>query len=73
MKIQMGGKRHEVFLVDNGTMDTELSVNGIHVTYDAEFASEYRKADGSFSDAGFRRLAKLAVEDYLEEKAMTEE
>lgn len=55
------GTKHEVYLVDMGTMDTCLKIDGVRMMFDGEFASEYRCKDGSFNERGFRAFAKFAL------------
>ena len=55
---------HEVFPVDEGTMDTVLTVDGCRHSYDQEFAAIYRAKNGVLTDQGFRDLAANAVDDH---------
>jgi hypothetical protein len=69
MIIEIEGEKkvYEVFLVDNGTLDTVLTVNGFKVTYDSEFASPYRDERGALTAGGFHELALDAIEAYEED------
>lgn len=63
MTIRHKGKSWEVFLRDDGTLDTVITVNGMEVRYDGEYASAYRAKDGSMTAKGLRTLAIEAIED----------
>lgn len=86
MKLKHDGRLWEVFLCDDGTMDTVISVqpvrmkSGVHgqnpeyypiieERFDCEFASQYRRADGSMTLRGLRELGKEAIESYAEDLA----
>ena len=64
--------RFECFLVDRGTMDTHIRVNGWETAFDGEYASGFRKRDGSFGKAGFRALCQEAIEAYQENQVYEE-
>ena len=58
----------DVKLVDDGTLDTVLSVAGCRHTFGQEEAAEYRDPKtGALTSSGFRTLAKEALEDHLEQ------
>lgn len=56
------GTKHELYLVDMGTMDTVLKIDGVRHSFDGEIAASYRKRDGSWSEKGFRAFAKFALQ-----------
>jgi hypothetical protein len=41
---------YNVFLLDNGTLETVISVDGYEVTFSQEYASDFRDAEGCFTD-----------------------
>ena len=70
MTIRHGHKAWEVWLLDNGTLDTLIRIiditNQIHVevSFDQEFASAYRnKWTGEITRPGLRSLAVNALEE----------
>lgn len=78
MKIKGSDCMYEVYLVDDGTMDTVLSVSPNNddlfarygkreIRFDCEYASEFRDDTGAMTDDGFEILAKEAVESYEQE------
>lgn len=69
MRIKTEGKEYDVYLVDDGTMDTVIKVEDREYRYDMEFAADFRKQDGSFSNKGFRELALDAIDSYETELA----
>lgn len=52
-------------LVDDGTLDTVVSVNGTELRYSQDFASEFRDDTGGFTRQGWKELREIAIEDYL--------
>lgn len=69
MRIKVDGKMWEVYLSDDGTMDTVVQVRpvtGHLVAQEIRFndTSEYRDENGDFSDESFRELALEAIEGY---------
>ena len=65
MRIRFAGHMHEVFLSDDGTLDTVIEVDGHEVRFDGEHASSYRTRDGVMTDRGLRALAIEALQDGL--------
>ena len=72
-------KTYEVYLEDNGTLDTVLSVNGFPVAFSQEYASEFRSIGGDKSQRGvmltpegFKTLAYEAIEAYEEHLSIYE-
>jgi hypothetical protein len=77
MIVQAQGRRWEVHLLDDGTLDTVISVQPVAQRYDRdgnlvnpaqEFrfsdTHDYRRGDGSLTQAGFRLLALEAIDEY---------
>lgn len=54
---------YECYLVDDGTLDTVISIDGTEHRFDTEYASHYRDADGGISDENFRELCLVAIRD----------
>ena len=46
-------KGHECYLVDDGTMDTVISIDGEEVRFDCEYCSQFRDDTGAMTDEGF--------------------
>lgn len=73
MKIERDGKTFEVYLVDEGTLDTVIQIEGTEFVnrFDQEYASSFRdEQTGELTEEGFRELAEETVEDYLEQQAL---
>lgn len=66
MRIKHGDHQHEVWLGDDGTLDTVIDVDGIEVRFSGEYASTYRRKDGSMTARGLRELAMEACNDGLD-------
>jgi hypothetical protein len=57
---------YHVALVDEGTMDTVIEIEGkFRVRFECEYASQYRDVDGCLTEEGLRELGAEALEDYL--------
>jgi hypothetical protein len=61
----------EVYVVDDGTLDTVIDVAGREFTFDKDFAALWRDAEGNLSEEGLRELALgalsgLGEDDYNE-------
>lgn len=48
---------HDVFLVDTGTLDTGIKIDGKIHTVDGQTAAFYRSDDGSFRTDAFKQMA----------------
>lgn len=57
MRLEVGDCVYEVFLVDDGTLDTVLTINGNEVRLSTDYACNFRNEDGSLSDKGLKELA----------------
>ena len=77
MTIKESNHLFDVYLEDDGTMDTVLSVSpknhdlwarfgSREIRFDCEYASAFRKKDGSMTQKGFRDLAYEAAESYCD-------
>ena len=77
MTITIAHHRFNVYLEDDGTLDTVLSVSPVNqdlwarygssqIRFDCEYAASCRRKNGEMTAAGFKRLAEEAVESYLE-------
>lgn len=77
MRIKYDGKLWDVYLLDDGTLDTVISVQPVagnfaaqETRYDCEFASQYRKNTGEMTIKGLRELGIGAIEDYCFEEEL---
>lgn len=62
VKVSDGENEFEVSLVDDGTMDTVIDINGREFRFDSEFASYWRDEEtGELSDEGLEELALDAL------------
>jgi hypothetical protein len=57
-------RKHDVQLIDDGSLDTVISVNGREMRYSTEFGSLFRNKKGELTQKGFAQLKKMAVDDY---------
>ena len=57
------GHDFECYLVDDGTMDTVISIEGQEFRFDSEYASEYRDDDGAMTTDGFFALVEITLDD----------
>jgi len=65
MIIQDGKYKYEVYLIDDGSLDTVIEINGRDFRFDSEYASIYRDKDGVMTEEGLRELAEETI--YLTE------
>jgi len=65
MLIKDGKYTYEVFLIDDGSLDTVIEINGKIFRFDSEYASIYRNKDGEMTEKGLKELAEETI--YLEE------
>ena len=65
MRIRYAGKMWDVELVDDGTLDTVVSVNGLEYRYDGEGASVHRDTHGRMTKCGLRALACDVIDNEL--------
>ena len=54
---------HNAYLSDDGTLDTVIEVDGQEFRFDGEYASTYRRRDGSMTEKGVRELARECFGD----------
>jgi hypothetical protein len=64
MRVKHGDHEHEVFLSDDGTLDTVIAVDGREVRY----SEADRSGDGSVKGAWLREAAIEACDDGLLEE-----
>ncbi len=62
MIVDSGDRAYSVLLLDDGTMDTVISVDGIEHRFDGDYASEYRDEDGAMTVEGLEALGRDAIE-----------
>ena len=56
------GKDHDIFLVDDGTLDTVIEFDLRDYRFSSEFASAYKDKYGRVTDEGLEELANHIVE-----------
>ena len=54
---------HECYLVDDGTLDTVISIDGKEYRLDAEYTSQFRHDSGAMTDEGFAELCKECINE----------
>ena len=65
MIIDYGNKeRYEIELIDDGTLDTVISINKKEFRFSSEYAEIYRDKEGYMTEEGLRELAEETI--YLE-------
>ena len=62
MKLTHDNEVFDVFLCDDGTLDTVIEVNNIEHRFDCEYASYWRDDEGALSPAGLEALAIEVIE-----------
>jgi hypothetical protein len=62
------GNTFDVHLVDDGTMDTVIDIEGREFRFDPEFASYWRDEEGALSEEGLKELALDALANIEEEE-----
>lgn len=70
MRLRHLGRMFDVALVDDGTLDTVLLIDGQTARFSCEHAAEFRREDGSLRVSGLAALAREAIDaDLFEEEA----
>lgn len=65
MIIDYGNKeRYEIELIDDGTLDTVISINNKEFRFSSEYSEIYRDKEGYITEEGLRELAEETI--YLE-------
>ena len=65
MIIDYGDKeRYEIELIDDGTLDTVISINNKEFRFSSEYTEIYRDKEGYMTEEGLRELAEETI--YLE-------
>tara|TARA_Y100000031_G_scaffold98392_1_gene107748 strand:+ start:147 stop:380 length:234 start_codon:yes stop_codon:yes gene_type:complete len=54
---------YECSLVDDGTLDTVIEIDGTEHRFDGEFANQYRDKNGTMTEKGFIELCKECIEE----------
>tara|TARA_R100000773_G_C4216968_1_gene115512 strand:- start:204 stop:407 length:204 start_codon:yes stop_codon:yes gene_type:complete len=57
-------ERYEIELIDDGTLDTVISINNKEFRFSSEYAEIYRDKEGYMTEEGLRELAEETI--YLE-------
>ena len=79
MRMKYTDEWWDVWLEDNGTLDTVVSVQQISSsktvtsTFSQEFAAQYRKSNGQMSLQGLKALGRDIIESFAEEFVLLEE
>ena len=55
-------KGYHCHLIDDGTLDTVIEINGVEFRYGD--TSYYRRSNGELTRNGFRQLCDECIEDY---------
>ena len=54
---------YECNLLDDGSMDTVIEIDGIEHRFDSEYASSYRDEMGVMTESGLKELCIIAIDD----------
>ena len=57
---------YECFLIDDGTLDTVVEVDGVEHRFDGDYANSHRDFDGAMTEKGFIELCKECIEECSE-------
>jgi hypothetical protein len=57
-------EKYEIELIDDGTLDTVISINEKEFRFSSEYAEIYRTEEGYMTEEGLRELAEETI--YLE-------
>ena len=57
-------EKYEIELIDDGTLDTVISINNKEFRFSSEYAEVYRNEKGYMTEEGLRELAEETI--YLE-------
>ena len=57
-------EKYKIELIDDGTLDTVISINKKEFRFSSEYAEIYRNEKGYMTEEGLRELAEEAI--YLE-------
>jgi len=63
MKLTVDNTEFNVYLTDDGTLDTVIEVDGIEHRFDGEYASYWRDDNGAMTEEGLETLAKECIND----------
>ena len=63
-----GGNAFDVYLIDDGTLDTVITISGKEFRFSPEFASMWRSEEGDLSEEGLRELALDALSNLEQEE-----
>ena len=64
MIIKQDHKNYDCYLVDYGTLDTVIKVNGKEYIYSQEYACNFRDDNGMMTDDSFIELCRESIEAY---------
>ena len=71
MRLRYDGRLWDVYLGDDGTLDTVIEVHPVRgdhpaqeVRFDVEWAANFRAADGAMTRRGLRALGLEAIDAY---------
>ena len=62
MQIEYNSQVYECCLLDDGSLDTVISIDGKEIRLDSEYASQYRDEDGTMTEKGFIKLCWEEIE-----------
>ena len=62
MKLKIDGVHYQVWLVDDGTLDTVIEINDIEHRFSTEYAAHWRDETGALSDEGLEVMARDAID-----------
>jgi|TARA_R100001530_G_scaffold126123_1_gene94861 hypothetical protein len=63
MIVKVDNTKYDVFLLDDGSLDTVIEIDGIEHRFDSEYASFYRAKMGEMTIDGLEMLAKECIDE----------
>tara|TARA_R110002020_G_C15836421_1_gene734731 strand:+ start:208 stop:441 length:234 start_codon:yes stop_codon:yes gene_type:complete len=54
-------EKYEVYLIDDGTLDTVIEINGKEFRFDSEYANIYRNEKGEMTEESLKELAEETI------------
>ena len=63
MDVKVDNVKYDVYLLDDGTMDTVIEINGIEHRFDGEYTSNYRTKTGEMTLVGLELLARECIDE----------
>ena len=63
MNVTIEKTQFECYLIDDGTLDTVIEIDGTEHRFDGDYANQYRDKNGTMMEEGFIELCKECIEE----------